>query len=117
MKNAEEIKMVAKQLIGVCNVIINLAEAPENELYDSMFWDELAHTQKLVLEFTKNAFEEEQKEDDPFAEDETSDEFDPFAENFDSAFFAGELNSNIGDKSEDGAVVTEEEEPEKDSDK
>ncbi len=105
MKNAEKIANVAKQMIGVCNVIINLAEAEENKTYDEMLWDELSHTQKLVLEFTKFAFEEEaidESVEDTGAVDVTND-------NFDEAFFGGELDDKKGVE-EKGIVIDLEEE-------
>ena len=107
MKNAENIKEVAKQMIGVCIVIINLAEAEESELYDEMLWDELSHTQKLVLEFTKYAFDEETAEG-------TVEETEEIVEtqNNDDAFFAGELNGELGDKTDDDAIYIDLEEEE-----
>ena len=122
MKNTEKIANVAKQMMGVCNVIINLAEAEENETYDEILWDELAHTQKLVLEFTKYAFEGEETEGDGPMNTDSEDEKTPGMSmlekmftndvNKDEAFFANELNSNIGDKTDDEATITEEEKEE-----
>ena len=114
MRNAENIKEVAKQMIGVCNVIINLAEAEESELYDEMLWDELAHTQKLVLEFTKYAFDEEIAEDaEGSAEEvETEEVVGGEPRNFDDAFFAGELDGKLGDKTEDDAIIIDVEDDE-----
>lgn len=121
MKNADKIKEVAKQMIGVCNVIINLAEAEESELYNEMLWDELAHTQRLVLEFTKYAFDEENADEEESTEestDETAEEAEEVEnddvvitnDNFDEAFFAGELNSKLGDKTDDDAIIIDLEE-------
>ena len=117
MKNTEKIANVAKQMIGVCNVIINLAEAEENETYDEIFWDELAHTQKLVLEFTKYAFEEPANDEPTENTDEEETEGMKMlkalsSEHTDDAFFEGELNSNIGDKTDDKVREKEKEEAE-----
>ena len=120
MKNADKIGNVAKQMIGVCNVIINLAEAEESELYNEMLWDELAHTQRLVLEFTKYAFDEENADEEESTEEPTDDTAEEAVEetddvvitndNFDEAFFAGELNSKLGDKTDDDAIIIDLEE-------
>lgn len=118
MKNAEKIANIAKQMIGVCNVIINLAETEENETYDEIFWDELAHTQKLVLEFTKYAFEEPSNDEPVENTDEEETEGMKMLkalsseEHTDDAFFQGELNSNIGDKTDDEVIIIEEEKEE-----
>lgn len=112
MRNAENIKEVAKQMIGVCNVIINLAEAEESELYDEMLWDELAHTQKLVLEFTRYAFDEEEDADGSAEEAETEEVVGEEPRNFDDAFFAGELDGKLGDKTEDDAIIIDVEDDE-----
>lgn len=118
MKNADKIGNVAKQMIGVCNVIINLMEAEQNETYDDIFWDELAHTQKLVLEFTKCAFEGEQEEtaeesvDEPVEAPEEQNPMEVLfgGMNEDDAFFAGELEGKLGDKTDDNVHVEIEEE-------
>lgn len=139
MKNADRIGNVAKQMIGVCNVIINLMEAEENETYDDIFWDELAHTQKLVLEFTKYAFDEQadaeevgtdvdaedaeevgtaevgvgdeqqESDDDLFSEEDFFGEDDSDTA-FDDAFFAGELDYKKGDVTDDDVTTVEKEE-------
>ena len=129
MKNADKIGNVAKQMIGVCNVIINLTEAEENEVYDEMLWDELSHTQKLVLEFTRYAFETEdgseevQISEEIHLEDSAEEAVEEEAKespiealfgemNEDEAFFAGELESKKGDKTDDNLYVAIEDEEE-----
>lgn len=69
-----------KQVKGVCTRMEELLnEEISNDVYEEMFLDELTHLQKLVVEITRNSLISE-------------------ASNNDEAFFAGELNSVLGEE-------------------